>query len=146
MITIPSILHDFQVNAGVDAVFGAITTPEGLDQWWTRRSSGKAEVGAEYELWFGPEADWRARVTEVVPSQRLALELTGADEDWQRTRVGFVVEPRDTGTVVHFSHSGWRTENEHFRVSSFCWAMYLRLMRRYAEAGERVDYDDRIKV
>ena len=142
----PSILHDFQVNADVAAVFGAITTPEGLDQWWTRRSRGKAEVGAEYELWFGPDADWRARVTEVVASQRFALEMTGADGDWKGTRVGFVLEPYDTGTMVRFSHSGWRTENEHFRISSFCWAMYLRIMRRYAEAGERVDYDDRIKV
>ena len=142
----PSILHDFQVNADPASVFAVISTSQGLDQWWTRRSSGEPLVGAEYELWFGPEADWRARVTEVVPSQRFALLLTGADEDWKGTTVGFVLEPADGSTVVRFSHTGWRSENEHFRISSFCWAMYLRLMRRYAEAGEAVEYDDRIKV
>jgi len=142
----PNIQHDLAVKAEPGTVYDVITTPEGLDQWWTRKASGRAEVGQEYELWFGPEADWRARVTEAVPGRGFAVEMTGADADWLGTRVRFVLEPAEGGTMVRFSHSGWRSENEHFRVSSYCWAMYLRLMRRYAEAGEQVPYEDRLIV
>ena len=141
-----SILHDFVVKADPSKVYDTITSPAGLDQWWTRRASGQPVVGSEYELWFGPEYDWRAKVTEAVPSRRFALEMTGSDEDWAGTSVGFSLEPAGAGTMVRFSHSGWRSENEHFRVSSYCWAMYLRVMRRFAEVGETVPYDDRIDV
>src|SRR5690242_16617202 len=44
--------------------------------------------GGEYTLWFGPEYDWRAVVSRCVPETEFELELTKADEDWQRTRLG----------------------------------------------------------
>jgi hypothetical protein len=47
---------------------------------------------------------------------------------------------------VLFSHIGWPTLSEHFAVSSFCWAMYLRIMRRALEYGEDVPYDARLEV
>ena len=64
------------------------TTPGGLDEWWTQRSSGEPKEGAEYELWFGPEYDWRARVTRCVPDVEFELQMTRADADWTGTRVG----------------------------------------------------------
>jgi len=140
------ILHDFKVKADPAAVYNAITTPEGLDAWWTRRAKGAPTVGREYELWFGPSADWRARVTEAEPGRSFALELTRADEDWLGTRVGFTLTPSNGATMVRFSHTGWPSENAHFRTSSYCWAMYLRLLRRYAEAGDQVSYEERLAV
>lgn len=141
-----SILHDFRVKADPVAVYHAITTPDGLNAWWTRRAKGEPAVGQEYELWFGPLADWRARVTETQADQRFVLELTAADEDWLGTRVAFTLARSDGGTAVRFSHTGWPSENAHFRTSAFCWAMYLRLLRRYAETGEQVSYEDRLTV
>ena len=138
-----SILHDFEVRAEPSKVYDVIATPEGLDQWWTLRASGAPAVGESYELWFGPGYDWRARVIEAVPGQRFALEMTGSDRDWMGTRVEFALEPSSHGTRVRFSHTGWPAENEHFRVSSFCWAMYLRVMRRFVELGETVPYEGR---
>jgi hypothetical protein len=34
----------------------------------------------------------------------------------------------------------------HYRTSSFCWAMYLRLLKRYVEHGEVVPYEKRLDV
>ncbi|MBI3448600.1 MAG: hypothetical protein HY049_06775 [Acidobacteria bacterium] len=47
---------------------------------------------------------------------------------------------------MRFHHTGWPTANEHWRVSCYCWAMYLRLMRRFIEHGETVPYEDRLDV
>src|SRR5262249_40396113 len=63
------IFHDFLVKAPATKVFDAVSTPHGLDQWWTKRSSGEPKEGAEYELWFGPQYDWRAKVTKCVKDQ-----------------------------------------------------------------------------
>jgi uncharacterized protein YndB with AHSA1/START domain len=137
------ILHDFSINTSPDRVFEAVSTPEGLDRWWTKRSAGTATPGAEFELWFGPEYDWRARVTGFVPNAEFELEITRADADWTGTRVGFRLHGGRGTTQVRFSHTGWASANEHFRVSSYCWAMYLRVLRRYLEHGEVVPYERR---
>jgi uncharacterized protein YndB with AHSA1/START domain len=140
------ILQDFPINAAPERVFAAISSPDGLDQWWTVRSAGRAAAGAEYELGFGPEYDWRARVTRCMPGAEFELEMTRADADWTGTRVAFHLSPRPAGTWVQFSHVGWPDANEHYRISCHCWAMYLRVLRRYLEHGERVPYADRLDV
>lgn len=127
-------------------VFEAVSTPAGLDAWWTKRSSGRPVEGAEYELWFGPEYDWRAVVYQCVPAAEFGLEMTRADDDWRGTRLHFELQERGGVTQVHFQHSDWPQANEHYRVSCFCWAMYLRLLKRYVERGEIVRYEDRLEA
>ena len=140
----PDIVHHFPIKASADQVFQAISTPAGFDAWWTKRSSGDPKEGAEYELWFDPENDWRAVVSRCVPHTEFELELTGAHKDWLGTRVGFVLEEKDGATNVRFHHTGWPEANEHYQVSCYCWAMYLRLLKRYVETGEIVPYEDRL--
>ncbi len=35
---------------------------------------------------------------------------------------------------------------EHYRISCYCWAMYLRILKRYLEHGETVQYARRLDV
>jgi uncharacterized protein YndB with AHSA1/START domain len=53
----PDILHDFLIRAPAARVFQAVSSPEHLDQWWTKRSAGQPTHGAEYALGFGPQFD-----------------------------------------------------------------------------------------
>lgn len=140
------IFHDFPIRASLDRVFRAISTPDGLDSWWTKRSAGKPHEGAEYELWFGAEHDWRARVTICLPDAEFELMMERAEGDWLGTSVGFRLERRAEVTWVQFHHTGWPTTNEHYRISCNCWAMYLRVLRRSLEHGEVVAYEDRLDV
>ena len=138
------IFHELPIHAPADRVFRAVSTPEGLDSWWTERSAGIPREGAEYELWFGPDYDWRARVTRCVPDSEFELELVHADDDWLGTRVGLELEPRGPITWLRFHHTGWPSQNEHYRISCTCWAMYLRILRRSLEHGESVPYASRL--
>ncbi len=100
--------------------------------------------GAEYELWFGPEYDWRAIVSRCVLDTELEFAIIRAQADWQDTRVGFLLDDKEGVTQVRFHHLGWPEANEHYRVSCYCWAMYLRLLKRYVEHGETVPYENRL--
>jgi uncharacterized protein YndB with AHSA1/START domain len=142
----PDITQDFPIATAPARVFGAISTAAGLDVWWTKRSAGRARLGSIYDLGFGPEYQWRARVTRCEPGAAFELELISADADWQGTRVGFELTPTPTGTQVRFHHLGWPAANEHYRISCFCWAMYLRIMKRNLEYGETVPYERRLEV
>lgn len=140
------IVHHFPIKASADQVFQAISTPTGLDTWWTNRASGEPKEGAKYELSFGPDGDWRAIVSRCVPQSEFELELIEADSDWLGTRLQFLLEEKDGATHVRFRHTGWPEANEHYEVSCYCWAMYLRLLRRYVETGEVVPYEKRLDV
>lgn len=85
-------------------------------------------------------------VSHCVPGSEFELEIVSAQEDWLGTRVGFVLDEQDGVTQVYFQHLGWPAANEHYRVSNHCWAMYLRLLRRYLEHGEVVPYETRLDV
>ncbi len=138
------IVHHFPIKASRQQVFRAVSTPAGLDSWWTKRSSGEPAQGAAYKLWFGPEYDWRAVASRCVPNSEFELEIVSAHEDWRGTRVGFVLDEKEGVTQVRFHHLGWPEPNEHYRGSCYCWAMYLRLLKRYVERGEVVPYENRL--
>ena len=137
------ISHHFPIKAPLGQVLQAVSSPEGLDTWWTKGSSGEPQEQSEYTLDFGPEHDWRAVVTRSVDTE-FELELTRAQEDWLGTRVGFVLEEQDGTTHVRFHHLGWPEANQHYHGSCYCWAMYLRLLKRYVEHGEIVPYESRL--
>lgn len=142
----PDVTHDFPVFVPPARVWQAVTTPAGLDQWWSRSSRGSPAPGAVYVLDFGPGYEWEAVVTACVPDTVFELELTRADGDWAGTKVGFTLTPIARGTQVRFRHTGWAEANEHYRTSSFCWAMYLRILKRWLEHGETVPYERRLDV
>jgi uncharacterized protein YndB with AHSA1/START domain len=141
---LPDIVYEFPIRATRAAVFRALTTAQGLDAWWSKTSSGVPEVGNEYHLGFGPEYAWRAVVTHAVPNQGFELLMTTADADWTGSRVRFDLADEGASTRLVFHHRGWPSDNEHYRVSCFCWALYLRVLRRYVERGELVAYEDRL--
>ena len=140
------ILHHFPIKGSPQQVFKAVSTSEGLDSWWTKSSSVTPEYAGEYKLNFGPGFDWRASVSRWSPDSDFELTLTKSDDDWKGTRLGFHLEVQDEMTFMSFHHLNWPEPNDHYRTSSFCWAMYLRLLKRYVEFGEVVPYEKRLDV
>src|SRR5689334_10889156 len=119
----PDIFHDFPIAVAPARVFAAVSTPAGLDQWWTLASKGVARAGAEYQFDFGPPYQWRATVSRCVPDTSFEYTMGESDGDWRGTRVRFELAPNEAGTQVRFSHTGWPETNDHYRTSCYCWAM-----------------------
>lgn len=140
------ILHHFPINGSARNVFDAITTPQGLDSWWTNECEATPGAGAQYKLDFGSGYEWSATVSLWSPVSKFELKLTEADTDWLGTRVGFQLSETGGVTAVRFHHLDWAQAKEHYQTSCFCWAMYLRLLKRYVEFGEVVPYEHRLNV
>ena len=140
------IRHVFLIHAPRSVVFQALSSPNGLDAWWTQRASGEPVVGSTYQLGFGADHHWQAIVRRCVPDAEFELEFTSAGADWMGTRVAFELEQKDATTHVRFDHTGWPTANDHYHSSNYCWAMYLRLLKRYVEHGEVAPYEERLEV
>lgn len=139
-----TILHDLPIQSSPETVFRAVSSIEGLSNWWIKSGSGTPELGNQYQLDFGPGYVWRAQVTEIQISQVFELKLVHADDDWTGTVVRFEIRGNNNTVRLRFEHQGWPAINDHFRTSSYCWAMYLRCLKRYVEMNELVDYENRL--
>jgi uncharacterized protein YndB with AHSA1/START domain len=140
----PDISQELPIQAAPERVFRELSSPEGLNRWWTKTSSGTPALGSEYALGFGPGYDWRAKVVRCVPDREFELELVAADDDWIGTRVGFELQPRDGATWLCFHHTGWPRTNRVDTASPPGWALYLGLLRRSIEQGEVVPFGKRL--
>jgi uncharacterized protein YndB with AHSA1/START domain len=140
------IFHNFPIESTAEKVFEGISLSEGLDKWWTKTSAANPAPGGIYTLNFGPEYIWKAMVSEYVKDKVFELKMTEADADWLGTKVGFNLIKGQSQTEVNFYHTGWPQKNEHYKISSYCWAMYLRILKRYLEFGEWVPYEKRLQV
>ena len=56
----------------------------------------------------------------------------------------FEIREREGGSHLRFEHLGWPEVSDHYRTSSFCWACYLRVLKRNLECGEVVPYGKRL--
>ena len=138
--------HYFQINSPIDKVFEAFSTPGGLNTWWTQECEGTPKLNEVYRMYFGPDYDWKAKVTVCDPPMKFEIRMIEADEEWTNNIVGADFSEKDNVTAVRFYNSGWENDSEHFRISTYCWAMYLRLLKRYVEFGEVVEYEKRLEV
>lgn len=139
----PDVLHQFVIEAPRETVWSYFATPEGVAKWWTASGSGIAELGAVWQFYFTPEYDWRARVTRCEPNVAIEFTIVEAMADWIGTKVGVELREDNGKTIIDFYHRGWAEESDHFRISSFCWATYLRLLKRHIEHGEFTPYGER---
>lgn len=142
----PDIVQQFVINASTDKVYKAITAPHGINEWWSKECSGEPQIDHTYYLGFGPGYNWEAHVTKCETNSEFELTFIESDEDWLNTKVGFELIETTDSTLVEFYHKGWKEANTHYRISCFCWAMYMRILKRYVEFGEQVPYDKRLEV
>jgi uncharacterized protein YndB with AHSA1/START domain len=138
------IYHTFPIHAPIEKVFRGISTSDGLDRWWTKASLGAPQLNSVYKLSFGPGYDWTARVSKFGENKTFELTMTESDKDWRSSKVGFELSQKNGGTEVQFYHTGWPQANEHYKISCYCWAMYLRILKRFLEFGELVPYEKRL--
>jgi uncharacterized protein YndB with AHSA1/START domain len=138
-----SIYHSLIIDADLAKVFRSVSEPEHLVNWWPDRCVGIPKLGNTYGFYFGPEYNWRGKVSEFVPNKAFYVKMTDADEDWVPTTFGFDISTLDDKVQLDFWHKGWPSCNAHFKRSSFCWAILLKGLKDYIEAGIVIPFADR---
>src|SRR3981189_316720 len=111
------ILLDFPVFAPVATVFDAVSTPAGLDRWWTVRSAGRPIGGTTFALVLVRGYLWQRIVRNSEPPLLFELKIEDAVSDWLGTHVRFELNVvGDEHTVMRFAHTGWGALTHHYRT------------------------------
>lgn len=138
------ICHDLYIKTSRKKLFDAVSLPEHLMNWWPKICKGNPAIGAAYNFYFTPEYDWKAEVIKCEINGAFHLKMTEADADWTPTSFGFdLVEVKQGEIQLKFWHRDWPACNDHFRKSSFCWAILLQGLKNYVERGVVVPFEER---
>ena len=138
-----AIYHDLKINAPIAKIFQSITEPEHLVNWWPLKCDGIPNENEVYNFFFTPDYDWYGKVIKVEKDKTFHIKMTKSDRDWDPTSFGFDLEQKADSVQLKFWHIGWPACNEHFRRSSFCWAMLLNGLKLYVEKGKIIPFEER---
>ncbi|PWI17018.1 SRPBCC domain-containing protein [Streptomyces sp. Act143] len=139
------IKHRIGVVSSPDAVYAALTTVEGLANWWTQDTEGDPRVGGVIRFRFVP-GGFAMKVLEAQPAERLVWEVVEGPEEWIGTRVRFELKQEDDFTIVLFRHEGWREPVEFMYHCSTKWATYLMSLKKLVETGKGEPSPDDVQI
>jgi hypothetical protein len=124
------------LNASGDVVFDALTTIDGLTDWWTA-VTGDGLAGGELTFRFGPGSYAVMRVEAAERGIGVHwITVACHFEDWVGTRIHFDIEPTPSGgTELRFRHEGLNPRLECFGDCKSGWDHFIPSLAGYAESG-----------
>lgn len=129
------ILHRIGVTSSPDEVYAALTTVDGLANWWTQDTEGDPETGGVVRFRFEP-GGFDIKVLEARPRELVRWEVVDGPEEWVGTHIHFDLKQEDDYTIVLFRHVGWREPVEFMYHCSTKWATFLMSLKKLVETGK----------
>ena len=137
-----SIDHMFHIAAPLEKVFKAITSIEGLQNWWTTGAVGDTKVGGQITFPFTDEAQCVMNVHSKENNKTLIWKCIEGPDDWIGTELSFDLAPVSGKIRVRFIHDGWKQQNDFFANCNFAWGKYLQSLRLLCETGKGAPFAD----
>jgi uncharacterized protein YndB with AHSA1/START domain len=131
MISIKNLFH---INAPKEKVYKAISTIDGLSNWWTTETTGESNVDGTIQFRFGRQGP-DMKVTELIPNESVTWEGVGGPEEWLGNTFTFKLDENEGKTRVRFEHAGWKEANDFFASCSFSWGRYMESLLQYCQTG-----------
>jgi uncharacterized protein YndB with AHSA1/START domain len=131
----PAIKHLLHINASQQKVYEAISSINGLQNWWTVQTSGTDSDGGTISFRFG-ETGPDFKVIELIPHKKIKWECVAGPPDWIGTTLNFDMDQNDGKTRVRFEHAGWAQDGDFYASCAFSWGRYLESLRQYSQTGK----------
>ena len=142
----PEILHKVGIRSHSPlAAYKALTTVEGLSNWWTNDTSGESAVGGLLQFRFD-RGGFDMRVVELEPDERVVWEVVDGPEEWIGTRIRFDLKQDGDYTVVLFKHQGWKEPAEFMHHCSTKWGVFLLSLKSLVETGAGAPSPNDVKI
>jgi hypothetical protein len=124
------IWHAIQIAADEETIYPLVSTAKGLETWWATditEPAGAVELG-----FFNRTTIYRLRPTIRRPPGNAEWVCESGDE-WSGTRLSFQIAAAKSGTLLRFSHAGWRAESEYFTSCNTTWGELMFRLKAAAE-------------
>lgn len=140
------ILHRVGIKSSTSDVYRALTTLQGLAEWWTTDTQGSGEVGGVIEFRFGTRGFFNMKVLELDPARRVRWQVIDGPPDWIGTKVSFDLKQEGEQATVLFKHADWREQSEFMHHCSSKWASFLMSLKALVETGKGAPFPDDVRI
>ena len=97
-----TIIHAVHIHAARPQVYDALTTADGLSQWWTTQVAVDAGTGGIIRFTFHGDFHPQMQQTALEPNRRVQWTCIAGHPNWQHNTFSFTLEERKGETVVQF--------------------------------------------
>lgn len=116
-------------------MYQAISSIEGLVNWWTSQTTGSTNPGEVIHFRFADSGGPDMKVVESKNNERIVWECVESNHGWKGHRFNFLLDENDGKTRVRFSHEGWEVQDDFYDICSFSWGRYMESLRQYCQTG-----------
>lgn len=135
------IIHRIGIKSNTAQVYKALTTIDGLANWWTEEVQGEEQIGGKIEFCFrSPVGELKGKmimeVKELNANEEVLWRCVEGPAEWIGTDITFQLSQQGEQTIVLFGHRNWREAVEMTSHCSMKWATFLLSLREYVETGK----------
>ncbi len=143
--------QQMRIDAPIQRVYSALTTPQGLRGWWTQDCETTAmTIGQAFTVRFDKTFK-TMRVDFLDPPTRVGWAVTQAcldvpgglsrPDEWVGTSIAFdLAEESVSRTCVHLSHRGLNPQFECYDICTQGWTHFLGSLKQFTETGRGSPY------
>ncbi len=128
------IKHKLTLKATADKVFDALTTQEGLQNWWAKQTVAKPAIGFVNEFTFGSVKN-EMEITRLTPGREVAWKVLASSDEWVNTTLSFQLETKEDKTILRFTHDGWKSATDFYAECNYAWGKFMTSLKAYCETG-----------
>ena len=131
------IVEELTIEAAPQRVWGAITEPDEIVQWWAYEARVTPEVGSLGEFRFRPPAGvLQFEVAELDQDEKVHWISRQGPPHWAGTSVTWQLTPVQNGTKLVFTHDGFAQVDEGYEQTRGNWKYFLASLKSYLETGK----------
>ncbi len=131
-----AIVEELTIEATPQRVWGAITKPDEIVQWWAYEARVKPEVGSLAEFRFRPPAGvLQFEVAELDQDEKVRW-ISKSPPQWAGSSVTWRLTPVHNGTKLIFTHDGFAQVEERDERTRGAWVYFLASLKSYLETGK----------
>jgi uncharacterized protein YndB with AHSA1/START domain len=121
----PDIMHLIKIRVSPERVYEALTTAEGIRNWWTRDAVLDSKIGGTGEFsFFGRKPVSRMKVDELKAPVRVSwTTISSFRPEWNGTTITFDLRAEGSDTVLSFAHRGFKQADEGYAVTTTGWGV-----------------------
>ena len=134
----PDIMHRIKIPAPPEQVYQALTTADGIRNWWTRDAELDQQTG-EFGF-YGRRFVARVNVDELTPPTRVSWSVTNAA--WDGKTIQFDLQADGSDSWLSFTHRGFSKADQGYAGATTRWGYYLLSLRRYLQTGKGMPNPD----
>lgn len=138
--------HLVGIKATAKQIYQALTTDEGLMQWWTNDVSGAGPIGSIIKFRFNGSGP-NFTVNQLVENKRVGWKHSGEmPQAWVGTNILFEIDETADQTMVKFTHSNWNEATSFHAHCNTKWAVFLLSLKDALEKNEGRPFPNDVQI